>query len=176
MRSSIFVAAPLVAAAYAASTVGTTTVDYLSGGKTVKSVYTYTYSNPATAFLTETNSAGVITGMPSGAAVMTSQPAVATIPAGLPKGETVITYNGTKGLESFSISVGASTTIVLGGQGVSASQSIGPSGGVANPKGGNGGGNGGASSSTTSGNAAPTGMKAASAGILGVGALVAALL
>lgn len=42
-----------------------------------------------TNFLTQTNSYGVVTGMPTldNGAVATAQPAVATIPAGLPQGE-----------------------------------------------------------------------------------------
>ena len=111
-------------------------------------------------------------------AVVTSQPAVATIPAGLPKGLTTITYNASSTVESFVASVGASTTLVSG-LGPSASVTEGSSVGVSEPtgKGGNnGGGNNGGnsgSSSTSSDNAAPT-MKAA-AGMIALGAFAAAL-
>ena len=91
---------------------------------TATTTYVYLYSNPVTTLLTQTNSDGIITGLPSSGpdaetsqpAVVTSQPAVvtsipdvATIPAGLPAGTTTIT----QGNSSFVISVGPSTTVVL---------------------------------------------------------------
>lgn len=166
MRSSIFIATPFLALVSAART------------------STYSYSNPLTSFLTQTNSNGVITGMPSGAAAVTSQPAVATIPAGLPEGETTLYYSASATLQSFAISIGPSTTVYEGGNvGPSASVTVGSSAGVGKPTGkgkgsGNGSGNGGSgssSSSSASDNAAPTNVKAA-AGLLAVGAAAALLL
>ncbi|KAH9904386.1 hypothetical protein F4778DRAFT_732287 [Xylariomycetidae sp. FL2044] len=86
---------------------------------TATTTYVYEYSNPATALLTQTNSDGIITGVATGdftqPAVVTSQPDVATIPAGLPEGMTtlVIPYSGS--VTSVAVSVGASTTVVEGG-------------------------------------------------------------
>ncbi|RWA09148.1 hypothetical protein EKO27_g5940 [Xylaria grammica] len=128
MRSFAFLAAPLLASVALAQddsehttvlTIGFTN----SAGEavTATTTYVYQYSNPATTLLTQTNSDGIITGLPSEAetsqpAVVTSQPAVvtsipgvATIPAGLPAGTTTIT----QGNSSFVISVGPSTTVVL---------------------------------------------------------------
>jgi len=197
MRSAIL-AVPLVAAvaygAHTASGKGYTLVPELSGTVTVTS--TYRYNNPATAYLTETNSAGVITGEPGQStietqpAAVTSQPQVATIPAGI-SGTRVITINGTSGLTSFTVSGGKKTTEILGGAQVStagASSGMEASSGGASPTGhghngggasGNGNGNSGSgasSSSSSTGGAAPTGLKVAGAGVIGLGAFVAALL
>jgi hypothetical protein len=163
-------------------------------------VSTYYYSNPATKYLTETNSVGVITGMPGQSTIVTgqphavtSQPAVATIPAGLPTGFDTITINGTAGLTSFTIDVASSTTRVLGAPnvktGTAGASSFVPAG-QSGTQGGNGphhkptgtaGGNNqgtassSASASSSSGGAASN-VKVASAGMLGLGALFAAIL
>lgn len=170
-------------------------MSYLSGSATVVSTYTYTYSNPATQYLTQTNSEGVITGLPtlSGGeteipTLVTKQPAVATIPAGLPTGQTVIYINGSSTLTSFTVSVGSSTTEVLGGTqaGTTSGSVFIPAGQGTRTNGGNGptgtrGGNNqgtgtqsAAASSSSAGSA--SNVKAASAGIFGLGALFAALL
>ncbi|GAP85170.1 putative period circadian protein [Rosellinia necatrix] len=131
MRSFAFLVAPLLAGVALAQKDGehTTllTIGFTnSAGEAVTAVttYTYYYSNPATTLLTQTNSDGIITGLPNNGppaetsqpavvtsqpAVVTSQPAVATIPAGLPAGTTTII----QGNSSFVISVGPSTTVVL---------------------------------------------------------------
>lgn len=44
---------------------------------------------------------------------VTSQPAVATIPAGLPEGNTYLLINISRTLTSFEVSVGSSTTVVV---------------------------------------------------------------
>ncbi|KAK5624400.1 hypothetical protein RRF57_000116 [Xylaria bambusicola] len=129
MRSFALLAAPLLAGVALAQddnlhttvlTIGFTN----SAGEaaTATTTYIYEYSNPVTTLLTQTNSDGIITGLPSNAetsqpAVVTSQPAVvtsipdvATIPAGLPEGTTTI-FQGNS--SSFVISVGPSTTVVL---------------------------------------------------------------
>jgi hypothetical protein len=85
------------------------------------------YTNAFTSYLTQTNSLGVITGMPAVATAqsalpsavttqpeaVTSQPEVATIPAGLPEGVTHIMQNISRSLTSFEVSVGSSTTVVI---------------------------------------------------------------
>ncbi|KAI1343152.1 hypothetical protein F5Y15DRAFT_372256 [Xylariaceae sp. FL0016] len=132
MRYSAILAAPVLAGLALAQDdsqhTTTLTIGYTnSEGQPITTVttYTYEYSNPATTLLTQTNSDGVITGAPSGViaslvtsqpAVVTSQPEVATIPAGLPEGMTTITMaaaSGT-GYTSFTVSVGSSTTEVVG--------------------------------------------------------------
>ncbi|KAI1361978.1 hypothetical protein F5Y08DRAFT_342079 [Xylaria arbuscula] len=128
MRSFAILAAPLLAGVALAQddnlhttvlTIGYT--NSVGSAVTATTTYVYEYSNPATTLLTQTNSDGIITGLPSEAetsqpAVVTSQPAVvtsipdvATIPAGLPVGTTTIA----QGNSSFVISVGSSTTVVL---------------------------------------------------------------
>lgn len=81
---------------------------------------TVPYTNGFTSYLTETNSLGVVTGMPEVATAqsalppaVTSQPAVATIPAGLPEGNTYLLINISRSLTSFEVSVGSSTTVVV---------------------------------------------------------------
>jgi hypothetical protein len=171
-------------------------VPELSGSVTVTS--TYKYSNPATKYLTETNSDGIVTGMPSNAGTatvvtgepaVTSQPPVATIPAGI-SGTTVITINATAGLTSFTISAGKKTTQILGGADVStaggSSGGASGTGGGNNPQhtgsgNGNGNGNGGSgssasASSSSTGAAAVATAQLASAGMIGLGAFFAALL
>lgn len=78
------------------------------------------YTNGFTSYLTQTNSLGVVTGMPEVATAqsalppaVTSQPAVATIPAGLPEGNTYLLINISRSLTSFEVSVGSSTTVVV---------------------------------------------------------------
>lgn len=81
---------------------------------------TVPYTNGFTSYLTQTNSLGVVTGMPEVATAqsdlppaVTSQPAVATIPAGLPEGNTYLLINISRSLTSFEVSVGSSTTVVV---------------------------------------------------------------
>lgn len=177
-------------------------VPEISGTVTVSS--TYSYDNPETSFLTQTNSVGVVTGMPSNAAatasngqpaVVTSQPEVATIPAGLPSGTTWITMNISSSLTSFEVSVGSSTTAVIGGAATGAQVTTGASAGVATGSvaagsgsasaasgSGSGSAAGGSASSTasasssSSSSAAVGNVKIASAGVIGLGAFIAALL
>ncbi|KAI0436838.1 hypothetical protein F4803DRAFT_200320 [Xylaria telfairii] len=193
MRSFAFLAAPLLASVALAQddsehttvlTIGYTN----SAGEAVTgtTTYTYHYSNPATTLLTQTNSDGIITGLPGAAetsqpAVVTSQPAVvtsipdvATIPAGLPAGTTTIT----QGNSSFVISVGPSTTVVLtsttttskGASGTGGSGGSTPTDG-SNPSSSSGASDG--SPSETPGAAA--GVVPASFGFVSLVALVAAL-
>ncbi|KAH8881109.1 hypothetical protein GQ53DRAFT_812855 [Thozetella sp. PMI_491] len=164
-----------------------------SAGSAVTAVttYTYEYENPLTSLLTQTNSDGVITGgaatilitsqppvVTSQPGVETSQPPVATIPAGLPDGEHTIVLpvgNGT-GVTSFTVSVGPSTTVVLTPE---ASTTAGKPTGSGSGSGSSSGSPTGSStsssaSSSSTGNAA-SGFAPASAGLLSLGALLAAL-
>ncbi|CZT17043.1 uncharacterized protein RCC_02875 [Ramularia collo-cygni] len=206
MRYAIL-AAPLVAIVYAQA-------------ESSSSISIPPYSNPATQYLTQTNSLGVVTGqptLPGGGIVATSMPAVdtqvgtvATIPAGLPTGVTSIPIavgNGTTPASYFTISVGSSTTVVLGAvpTGVSVS---GVSGTASGPRGSNTGSSsnnnnnnnndndndnnnsGGSSSSnnddpsstessssdSSEGAAVANSMVGASGAVLGLGALIAAML
>ncbi|KAK4908586.1 hypothetical protein LTR49_022544 [Elasticomyces elasticus] len=202
MRSSIMIA-PFVAAAYAQSSSELVQTGVVSANTTTYTT-TWTYSNGFTSYLTETNSLGVVTGMPSAAtaatslpgaittqpSVITSQPAVATIPAGLPVGVTSIAQNASGSLSYFSVSVGSSTTVVMlpstasvvtaasgssgSGSGASGSGSAGASG--ASATGGSATSSGAASSSSAASAASANNVQYASAGLLGLGALFAALL
>merc|ERR1712054_362669 len=85
MRSSIMIVAPFVAAAYAQSSAPANGTE---GAMTSSS--SYSYSNDATQYLTQTDSRGVITGQPAAAtsqpslpAGVSTQPQVATVPAAL---------------------------------------------------------------------------------------------
>merc|ERR1712111_173123 len=122
MRSSIMIVAPFVAAAYAQSSAPANGTE---GAMTSSS--SYSYSNDATQYLTQTDSRGVITGQPAAA---TSQPQVATVPAALPTGIQTIAYGNES---SFLVSVGSSTTSIIGGNGVQTDASVveGTTGGVA---------------------------------------------
>ncbi|KAK7982085.1 hypothetical protein PG984_009201 [Apiospora sp. TS-2023a] len=184
MRYSVAAVAPFLAVAAMAEELHTTTV--LVGftgtdGKptTQTSAYTYDYSNPATAYLTQTNSDGIVTGMPSntvGTAIPTqpkaetSQPPVATIPAGLGTGAHTLTIpaSGSSGLNTFTISVGSSTTQVVGAApgitGVTTSGGAKPTG--SSGSGSGSGSNGGDSSSQTGsdGKAAPSSTGGSGAG------------
>ncbi|KAK7927615.1 hypothetical protein PG985_004613 [Apiospora marii] len=187
MRSSVAAVAPFLAVAAMAQEMHTTTV--LVGftgtdGKptTQTSAYTYDYSNPATAYLTQTNSDGIVTGMPSQSIdtaiptqpkAETSQPPVATIPAGLATGAHTLTIAASSGLTSFTISVGSSTTAVVGSPsgitGVTTAGGPKPTGssgsGSSSDGNGNGNGNGGDSSETGSdGKAAPSSTGGSGAG------------
>jgi hypothetical protein len=125
----------------------------------------------------------VETGMPK---AVTSQPPVATIPAGLTKGDYTFFYNGTAGFTSFTVSVGSKTTDVLGGtQAGTTSGSVfipagqNTRGGGHAPTGTHGGNQGtqsGSAAASSSTGAAAGNMKVASAGVFGLGALIAALL
>jgi len=93
-------------------------VDISTSGTTTQT--TVPYTNGFTSYLTQTNSLGVVTGMPSVETAqsalppaVTSQPAVATIPAGLPEGNTYLLINISRTLTSFEVSVGSSTTVVV---------------------------------------------------------------
>jgi hypothetical protein len=77
-------------------------------------------TNSWTSILTQTNSLGVVTGVPDTATAqstplpaVTEQPAVATIPAGLPDGTTWLTISVSHTLTSFQVSVGKSTTSIM---------------------------------------------------------------
>ncbi|KAI7287469.1 hypothetical protein KC345_g471 [Hortaea werneckii] len=115
MRSSIMIVAPFVAAAYAQSSAPANGTE---GAMTSSS--SYSYSNDATQYLTQTDSrAGVST-----------QPQVATVPAALPTGINTIQYGNES---SFLVSVGSSTTSIIGGNGVQTDASVveGTTGGLA---------------------------------------------
>jgi|ERR1711959_467766 len=132
MRSSIMIVAPFVAAAYAQSSAPANGTE---GAMTSSS--SYSYSNDATQYLTQTDSRGVITGQPAAAtsqpslpAGVSTQPQVATVPAALPTGINTIQYGNES---SFLVSVGSSTTSIIGGNGVQTDASVveGTTGGVA---------------------------------------------
>ncbi|KAK8051538.1 hypothetical protein PG993_002923 [Apiospora rasikravindrae] len=198
MRSSVAAVAPFLAVAAMAQEMHTTKLTNLApqtvlvgftgtdGKPTTKtSAYTYDYSNPATAYLTQTNSDGIVTGMPSNSVdtaiptqpkAETSQPPVATIPAGLGTGAHTLTINASSGLTSFTISVGSSTTAVVGSPsgitGVTTSGGAKPTGsngnGGSNGDSSNGGSDGNsAAPSSTGGNAAGHYQAPAAAGVLG---------
>merc|ERR1711939_559039 len=130
MRSSVMIVAPFVAAAYAQSSAPANGTE---GAMTSSS----SYSNDATQYLTQTDSRGVITGQPAAAtsqpslpAGASTQPQVATVPAALPTGINTIAYGNES---SFLVSVGSSTTSVIGGNGVQTDASVveGTTGGLA---------------------------------------------
>ncbi|KAI0555823.1 hypothetical protein F4679DRAFT_519993 [Xylaria curta] len=194
MRSFAFLATSLLAGVALAQDdsehTTTLTIGFTnSAGSAITTVttYTYQYSNPVTTLLTQTNSEGIITGLPnSGASVVTSQPSVvtsqpavvtsmppvATIPAGLPVGTTTIL----QGNSSFVISVGSSTTVVLTSTSTT-SHDASNTGGSTPTDGSNPSStpaSSGSSPSETPGAAA--GIVPASFGLISFGALVAALL
>merc|ERR1712072_1673565 len=130
MRSSVMIVAPFVAVAYAQSSAP-------ANGTEGAMTSSYSYSNDATQYLTQTDSRGVITGQPAAAtsqpslpAGVTTQPQVATVPAALPTGINTIQYGNES---SFLVSVGSSTTSIIGGNGVQTDASVveGTTGGVA---------------------------------------------
>merc|ERR1712070_875683 len=132
MHSSIMIVAPFVAAAYAQSSAPANGTEGV-----MTSSSSYSYSNDATQYLTQTDSRGVITGQPAAAtsqpslpAGVTTQPQVATVPAALPTGIQTIAYGNES---SFLVSVGSSTTSIIGGNGVQTDASVveGTTGGVA---------------------------------------------
>ena len=162
---------------------------------TQTTTYTYDYSNPVTALLTETNSDGIITGnavsylvtaqpavvtsqppvVTSQPPAETSQPPVATIPAGLAPGTyTIVMPAATgNGATSFTVSVGSSTTVVVSPTPTSASST-----GAAPTGSGSSSGSGtatGASASASSSHNAALGLAPASLGLLSLGSLFAAL-
>jgi len=159
-----------------------------SAGSAVTAVttYIYDYSNPITSLLTETNSEGIITGnaatylvtnqppvQTSQPSVVTSQPPVATIPAGLAPGlyTFVVPVATGNGVNSFTVSVGSSTTVVVTPTPTAATNTAGPSGSNSGSTG----------SSTSASTASPTHSNAASGlapvsfGLLSLGSLFAAL-
>lgn len=207
MRSSIFFAAPFVAAAYAQSSseANSTVVEISASGTTTST--TVPYSNGFTSYLTQTNSLGVVTGMPEVETAqsalppaVTSQPAVATIPAGLPIGNTYLLINISRTLTSFEVSVGSSTTVVVDapesativtGTGTetgtaavssatgSSSDDSESSSGSSSTRGSSSSGassSGGAAQSTGNADSSAGRVTFASAGVLGFGALFAAFL
>jgi uncharacterized membrane protein YgcG len=201
MRSSIFFAAPFVAAAYAQSSseANSTVVEISASGSTTST--TVPYSNGFTSYLTQTNSLGVVTGMPEVATAqsalppaVTSQPAVATIPAGLPVGNTYLLINISRTLTSFEVSVGSSTTVVVdapesativtgtgtetGTAAVSSATDSESSSGSSSTRGSSSSGasSSGAAQSTGSADSSAGRITFASAGVLGFGALFAAFL
>ncbi|KAI7298748.1 hypothetical protein KC315_g17908, partial [Hortaea werneckii] len=123
MRSSVMIVAPFVAAAYAQSSAPANGTE---GAMTSSS--SYSYSNDNTQYLTQTDSRGVITGQPAAAtsqpslpAGVSTQPQVATVPAALPTGINTIQYGNES---SFLVSVGSSTTSIIGGNGVQTDASV----------------------------------------------------
>lgn len=142
-----------------------TLVPEISGSVTITS--TFRYSNPATLQLTETDSNGVVTGLPDATvatqpAVVTTQPAVDTVPAGLTSapvvatipagiiGTTVFTRNGTAGVYSYTvIGSNTSTTVIAGPAGISTT--VGSSSVAAGTTGRNGQTTGGRRPTTTRG-------------------------
>merc|ERR1711967_19047 len=130
MRSSVMIVAPFVAVAYAQSSAP-------ANGTEGAMTSSYSYSNDATQYLTQTDSRGIITGQPAAAtsqpslpAGASTQPQVATVPAALPTGINTIAYGNES---SFLVSVGSSTTSVIGGNGVQTDASVveGTTGGLA---------------------------------------------
>lgn len=136
-------------------------------------------------------------------AAVTAQPSVATIPAGLPEGVTHIAINISRSLTSFEVSVGSSTTVVVDEpsgativSGATATGTATDSSSDSSSTGSSDSNDDSSSSSDASGtsdsesSASSTGdaaestssdssaghLKMASAGVLGFGALVAALL
>ncbi|KAG9739700.1 hypothetical protein KCU73_g9409, partial [Aureobasidium melanogenum] len=120
MRTSAFFAAPLVAMVAAQSSASNET----SVLSTIPISSTVPYTNGFTSFLTQTNSLGVVTGIPTLATdvgiaatnAAVSSAAVQLVPAGLAPGTvtTLIYGNVTAGnATSIVVTVGASTTQVL---------------------------------------------------------------
>lgn len=131
---------------------------------------------------------------------VTSQPAVATIPAGLPIGNTYLLINISRTLTSFEVSVGSSTTVVVNapesativtGTGTetgtaavssatgSSSDDSESSSGSSSTRGSSSSGassSGGAAQSTGNADSSAGRVTFASAGVLGFGALFAAFL
>lgn len=127
----------ILAAAFAAAV----SAQDASASASTTSTSTPPYSNPNTQYLTQTNSVGVVTGMPSVVtsqpaggvaittqpAVVTTQPILATIPAGLSTGLNTIPYGNTTVTVSMSGSItsiiSASKTTATSGSGAAASGS-----------------------------------------------------
>ncbi|KAI0452809.1 hypothetical protein F5B21DRAFT_481736 [Xylaria acuta] len=194
MRSFTFLAAPLLAGVALAQDdsqhTTTLTIGFTnSAGEAVTSLttYTYQYSNPATTLLTQTNSDGIITGLPSSGppaetsqpsvvtsqpSVVTSIPAVATIPAGLPTGLTTIV----QGNSSFAISVGPSTTVVLTSTSTTSEDASNTGGSTPTDGSDPSSTSGSSGSSPTETPGAAAGLVPASFGLVSFGALIAALL
>ncbi|KAM3419390.1 hypothetical protein BST61_g5319 [Cercospora zeina] len=179
MRYSALALAPFVAAAFAQDKNAQNNADTTS-----TSISIPPYSNTMTNFLTETNSFGVITGMPAPATggqgvAETSIPPVATIPAGLAPGSVYTLFYGNA--TSFTITVASSTTIVLGAGGSQAtgvSVTTGNNAATPNSASGNenatGTSKGG--STETSSSAASGNLQIASGAMFGLGALLAFVL
>jgi len=172
MRASIsFAAACFAAVALAQSSESSTSISIPP------------YSNPNTAYLTETNSLGVITGGPtpqtavtsqpsvvtSQPSVITSQPLVATIPAGLPTGfYTAIQPNNS----TIVASIGTDTTSIVTPT-PSSSSKTGAAASTTGSESASGTQTGAAASSSTGAAAI---IKVASGAFVGAGAIFAAFL
>ncbi|MCJ1245046.1 hypothetical protein MMC30_002247 [Trapelia coarctata] len=128
MRTSIALAAAFAAVAFAAPAVS----EFTDGQpQVVTTTTTSPYTNPFTSFITQTNSQGVITGMPSVVtsqpsvitsqpAAVTTQPAVVTSPAGAPAPSVATPH--------FSSVVGSNTTVTTSSPKTSGTGSSTPSG------------------------------------------------
>jgi len=151
---------------------------------------------PQTSFLTQTNSLGVVTGMPSVetsqpavAPVVTSQPALATsvgeaatIPA-VGEGITTLVRQGTMGVNSTQtivVSANNSTTVVISTVGVGGSTSSPSATGTGRNPSQSGGDDDEDPSGTATGGPQSTGaaatMRAVAGSVAGIGAFVAAFL
>jgi hypothetical protein len=124
--------------------------------------------------------------------VVTSQPAVATIPAGLPEGNTYLLINISRSLTSFEVSVGSSTTVVVNapesativtGTGTetgtaAVSSATGSDRSSSSTRGSSSGTSASGTAASSTGSAASSAGRVtlASAGVLGFGALFAAFL
>ncbi|PPJ61317.1 hypothetical protein CBER1_05086 [Cercospora berteroae] len=179
MRYSVLALAPFVAAAYAQDTNNNDQNNDAQTSST--SISIPPYSNTMTNFLTQTNSNGVVTGMPTpqvgGQGVAeTSIPPVATIPAGLAPGSVYTLFYGNE--TSFTVSVASSTTIVVGPGGSQATDvSVTTGNNAATPSSASGNENATETSENgsteTSDSAASGNLKVASGAMFGLGALLA---
>jgi len=178
MRASIFISAPIFAIAALAQ----------SDSSAISSS-SYSYDNPFTSYLTQTNSLGVITGQPAPAtsiptqpgvvttqpAVVTSQPLPATLPALSSGFNTIIVGNSLNQTSTLTVSVGnATTSILTPASSTPASGSAGTTGGAAATSGASGTPTGSATATKSSGAAAA--LHVAGGAFVGVGAFVAAFL
>ena len=129
--------------------------------------------NPATQYLTQTDSAGVVTGMPavetsqpSNPDAITEQPALATLPA-LPDGETTLTFNN----RTYTVNVSGDKTSI-----VSPTPTPSSSGDDSNGDGSDSGSDSDGSSSASEGAAAVATGKMAAGALVAAAGVFAALL
>jgi hypothetical protein len=177
MRSSAVLFVALAAVASAQSSSGSAS----SAASVSTSISTPPYSNPNTAYLTETNSLGVVTGMPSvvtsqpaGATAVTSQPLAASVYAGLTTGLNTIPLGNTTATVFFSGSV---TSVVRSSPTPSASGGSGSgSGSGSSGSAGSGGASGTTSAKASSSSAAAAHIMAASGALGFAGAFFAIFL